>query len=162
MTKRGCKRSWTDEQLILAVACSYSKRRVLVALGLRPKGGNYETVTRHISRLNLDMTHFLGKGWNKGREGLILSSRLRTEDLLIKGSTYQSHKLKNRLFKEGYKKRICELCGWCKQAKDGRIPLELDHINGIHSDNRLENIRILCPNCHSLQDTHRGRNKRKH
>ncbi|QQS22454.1 HNH endonuclease [Candidatus Saccharibacteria bacterium] len=59
------------------------------------------------------------------------------------------------------KKPKCEICGWEERSIDGRIPVELDHINGIHSDNRLENLRILCPNCHSLQPTHRGRNKKR-
>ena len=78
--------------------------------------------------------------------------------ILIQNSTFQSYKLKNRLFREGLKENKCEICGWAEKSEDGRIPLELDHVNGDHSDNRLENLRILCPNCHSLQKTHRGKN----
>ncbi len=52
------------------------------------------------------------------------------------------------------------MCGWNKTTKDGRLPLELDHINGDSRDNRLTNLQILCPNCHSLQPTHRGLNKK--
>ena len=161
MTRRGCIRSWTDEELIGAVRVSRSRRQVIIQLGLQPKGGNYAVVKQHIQRLELDVSHFLGMGWNKGGRALALKHRIPTRKLLVDNSTYQSHKLRQRLVKEGYKKECCELCGWHKKAKDGRIPLELDHINGKHSDNRLENLRILCPNCHSLQDTHRGKNKNK-
>jgi 5-methylcytosine-specific restriction endonuclease McrA len=66
-----------------------------------------------------------------------------------------------RLFAAGLKKRECEVCGWAEVSADGRIPLELDHINGDKNDNRLDNLRILCPNCHSLQPTHRGLNQRR-
>ncbi|KKQ13143.1 MAG: hypothetical protein US27_C0015G0001, partial [Candidatus Moranbacteria bacterium GW2011_GWF1_36_78] len=52
-------------------------------------------------------------------------------------------------------------CGWHKVSKDGRLPLELDHINGDSKDNRIKNLRVLCPNCHSLKPTHRGRNIKK-
>lgn len=51
--------------------------------------------------------------------------------------------------------------GWSKNSKDGRLPLELDHINGNPKDNRLINLRVLCPNCHSLKQTHRGKNIKK-
>lgn len=62
---------------------------------------------------------------------------------------------------DGLKPACCEECGWAKISNDGRLPLELDRINGDRNDNRIENLRILCPNCHSLQPTHRGRNKKR-
>ena len=82
------------------------------------------------------------------------------EEILVENSTYQSYKLKKRLIAEGIKKSVCESCGqseWLEQP----IPLELHHINGNNSDNRLENLRLLCPNCHALTDSYRGKNKRK-
>ena len=156
MTK---KRSWTENDLRGAVTESFSIRSVLIKIGLVPAGGNYEQVKFEIRKLNLDTTHFTGSRWNVGRK-YTTKSRVQTKDMLINNGTTQSYKLKKRLFEEGIKQQKCELCGWCETSLDGRIPVELDHINGDRYDNRLENLRVLCPNCHSLQPTHRGRNKK--
>ena len=152
-------RSWTDEQLVSAVKSSVSYRSAISILGLIPAGGNYDQVKLAINKLNLDVGHFTGSRWNKGKTWHT-SARPELATLLVKDSRVQSYKLKKRLFEEGLKEAKCELCSWAERASDGRIPVELDHINGIHSDNRLENLRILCPNCHSLQLTHRGKNKK--
>lgn len=154
------KRKWTEQDLHDAVRRSGSVRQVLSALGLREAGGNYTTIRQAITKARIDTAHFHGQGWRKGYHKPSVAPQP-TANLLVENSTFQSFKLKKRLFQEGYKEPKCELCGWAKRSVDGRIPLELDHINGIHSDNRLSNLRILCPNCHSLQATHRGRNKKR-
>ena len=153
------KKSWSDEQLIEAVLISKSYRSVITKLGLIPAGGNYVQVQARIQALDLDVSHFTGMKWNKGTT-YHTKTRPQINELLVKGGMTQSFKLKKRLYEEGLKQPLCELCGWAKVSIDGRIPLELDHINGDHNDNRIENLRILCPNCHSLQPTHRGRNKK--
>lgn len=151
---------WTDQQLRLAVSDSKSIRQVLFKLGLRAAGGNYTQINKFIKELSLDTDHFTGKVWNKGMTG-IGKPKMALENILILDSYFQSYKLKKRLFAENLKKEFCEECGWAKKSEDGRIPLELDHINGNSKDNRLENLRVLCPNCHSLKPTHRGRNIHK-
>lgn len=156
----GRLRRWTNAQLEAAVASSTSYRQVLSRLGLKNTGGNYRQVQNYIQELNIGISHFLGQAWNKGRVCPRMPV-LPLEQVLRVGSRYQSFKLKKRLFLQGLKQPVCELCNWAQVAPDGRIPVELDHINGDHSDNRLENLRILCPNCHSLQPTHRGLNKGK-
>lgn len=153
------KKSWTEKQLREAVSCSTSVRQVLSKLGLREAGGNYDQINKYIEYYQLDNSHFKGQGWSKGMVG-IGKPRLTLKQILIKNSYFQSYKLKKRLFKAGLKQKRCEICMWSEESLDGRIPLELDHINGDSKDNRIENLRILCPNCHSLQPTHRGRNKK--
>jgi 5-methylcytosine-specific restriction endonuclease McrA len=133
---------------------------VIKKLGLVPAGGNYDQVKRYIAELNVNTDHFTGMGWNTGVRKITVTPAVPLEKLLTTCSPVQSYKLKKRLFDAGLKEPKCELCGWSEKSVDGRIPVELDHINGIREDNRITNLRILCPNCHSLQLTHRGRNKK--
>lgn len=153
------KRSWTVQQLKEAVKTSTSYRQVLRKLRLREAGGNYDQVKKYIKENDIVIGHFTGMAWNKGLKG-IGKPLIPLKKILVKSSTYQSYKLKKRLFDAGLKNKKCEECGWAKTSKEGRLPLELDHINGNRHDNRLKNLRILCPNCHSLKPTHRGKNRK--
>ena len=154
------KRSWTIQQLKSAVNKSYSYRGVLKMLGLRPAGGNYKQLKKYISENNFKTNHFTGQGWNVGLN-FVPNPPKPLKDILKKNVLFQSYKLKKRLFREGYKKEKCEVCGWSEMSKDGRIPLEINHINGDSTDNRLVNIEILCPNCHSLRPHYRGSKLKK-
>jgi hypothetical protein len=150
---------WNEEKLKNALVDSSSLRQVIKKLGLVEAGGNYEQIKNCIKKLNLDTRHLKGRAWNKGLSG-IGKPILPLKDILILNSTYQSYKLKNRLFVEGIFKPLCEMCGWAQKSFDGRIPLELHHVNGDRHDNRISNLKILCPNCHSLQPNYRERNKK--
>ncbi len=154
------KRSWGEVELREAVKTSSSYRQVIAKLGLVEAGGNYEQVKKYIKEFAFPTEHFTGMGWRKNK---IFGPQphIPLAEILVKDSTFQSFKLKKRLFELGMKKRECEKCKWSQLSLDGRIPLELDHINGDRHDNRLENLRVLCPNCHSLEPTHRGLNRRK-
>ena len=77
--------------------------------------------------------------------------------LLVRNSTYHSNKLRKRLLKEGVLEPRCVVCGGTEWL-DRTIPLELDHIDGDRSNNLLSNLRLVCPNCHALTPTYRGRN----
>lgn len=154
------RRTWSQAQLKRAVAFSTSYRQVLSKLGLREAGGNYIQLKKYVSELGLDVSHFKGRTWNKGLKVKGVP-RIPLEKVLIRNSSFQSFKLKNRLFNSKLKPMRCEECGWAEMSADGRLPLELHHVNGDNRDNRIENLRILCPNCHSLKPSHRGRNSGK-
>lgn len=153
-------RKYNDSQFINAVHQSTSIRQVLSILNLQPTGGNYKTFHSNVKKLNLDISHFSGQAWNKDKK-LVFKPRRSLQDILIKNSTYSnSYKLKLRLIKEGLFQEKCYTCNltiW----NSSKIPLELEHINGVNNDNRIENLTLLCPNCHALTSTYRGKNKNK-
>lgn len=150
----------TKEEYEEAISKSYSIASVCRFLGLKPTGGNYRIVHKAIEQYSFDVSHFTGQGWNVGLK-FHPKKTADLKDVLVKDSYYQSYKLKRRLIKEGIKERRCECCGLEKwQGKD--IPLELHHVNGDNKDHRIENLMLLCPNCHALTDNYRGLNKSAH
>ena len=150
------RRTWTDVQLRGAVAANKSVAGVLRELGFRAAGGNYAQVQERIAELELDRTHWTGQAHLRGKQNAH-APRRPLEAILRKGARYQSNKLRKRLLREGLLEPQCSSCGgreWLGRA----IPLELDHKDGDASNNELENLRLICPNCHALTDTYRGRN----
>ena len=149
----------TKEEFEEAAKQSRSIAEMCRTLGLMPWGGNYRLMHNAIERYALDISHFTGQGWNAGLKFKPFEEKPMNE-ILVKGSTYQSFKLKRRLIKEGLKNAICECCG-LSEWQGATIPLELHHLNGDNRDHRLENLQLLCPNCHALTESYRGKNKKK-
>lgn len=149
------KYKYTHEQLELACKQAKSYRNVMTQLGLREAGGNYETIKRRIADSKIDISHFTGQAWNKGLE-FTSNPAKPLADVLVNNIRYSSHKLRKRLLKAAYFQHKCYSCNLAKW-KDQPIPLELEHIDGDHFNNQIENLTLLCPNCHALTSTWRGR-----
>lgn len=154
MLRNGYKSS--DVEFIDAVKTSNCIREALIKLNLKAAGGNYQCFHKRIKELNISIDHFTDpKVWNKGKK----FGPKRSLEHYLNGVPIQSHKLKLRLISEGIKEHKCEECG-INEWRGQPTPIELDHINGDHHDNRLENLRLLCPNCHAQTETYRGKNKK--
>ena len=149
----------TKEEYEEAIKSSYSIAESLRKLGIKDKGGNYRIIKNAIQKYNIDTSHFRGQGWNVGLK-FIPSPKQDIKNILVRNSSYQSYKLKKRLLEEGIKEYKCEECGFT-EWKGQKIPLELHHINGDNTDNRIENIQLLCPNCHALTDNYRGKKRKR-
>lgn len=157
MSKSKCK--WTDQEFIEAVKSSLSYADVLRKLNLKIAGSNYDTVKKNIKKFNLDTSHMTGSAWNQGAKYKQINPAQNLSKILVQNSTWtNTYHLKNRLFKEGIKEQKCECCG-LTEWQGMPIALELHHVNGIKNDLRIENLQILCPNCHALTDNYRGKSK---
>jgi Zn finger protein HypA/HybF involved in hydrogenase expression/ribosomal protein S14 len=151
-------RTWTDKQLIEAVKSSRKLIEVAQKLGLTNLGSNYKTIKKYIKLYGLDTTHFLtlSEMLSEARGQIV---ELTNEELFCVNLVDRKH-VKNRILRDSlieYKCQRCHITHW----EGEELSLHLDHINGINNDNRLENLRFLCPNCHSLTDTYCAKNKNK-
>lgn len=148
------------EKLILE---SSSIKEVLEKMNIRAAGGNYKIFHRHVALYNLDISHFEEriKIYQRTLGVFLLKNKKPLKQILKENSSFSRTSLKVRLYKEGIKKHECEECGQGEIWRGKKMSLILDHINGIHNDNRIENLRIICPNCNSTMETHAGKNTKK-
>lgn len=136
---------------------------VIKKMGLRAAGGNFKSIKKRIEKYEIDTSHFESDKIRKEK----LSNYIRLHhkksliECLTEDSNYSRKNLKDRLYLEGLKEKKCEICGQGEIWRGKKMSLILDHINGIWNDNRIENLRIVCPNCNATLPTHCGKNKSK-
>lgn len=151
----GKEKRYEEEFFTKIVGESNNLSDIARNLNLKPHYGNRQTIKKYIKLYDLDTSHFCviysGNGKNFIKKDL--------SKILISGSTFNTTNLKNRLYDEGLKERKCEKCGQDENWYGMKMSLILDHINGINDDHRLENLRILCPNCNATLPTHGGKNR---
>ena len=158
---------WSKDQNLLNRLESATKSSATISEALNkcdlvPSGANYKGFKDACKRLNIDTSHFLGQAHMRGKSQPLSWNRYDdTEKILVKDSPYLgTNSLKKRLLKEGRLIEVCAACSIGPVWQNTRLVLQLDHINGVNNDNRIENLRLLCPNCHSQTRTYCGKNVR--
>jgi len=139
-------KNYTDDDIRVAVEKTMSMAQCLRLLGLKPLGGNYGNMKKHLQRLNITADHWTGQGWNKNQQ-------LKEWGEYSKASTLKPHLIRER----GHQCENCHLAEWLGLI----ILLEIHHINGDSTNNTKDNLQLLCPNCHSQTNNWRNKSEKK-
>lgn len=145
---------YTKEELQSFCDESTSLRELARKIGYSQNGGgSIQTVKEMIKSLDLNCSHFTGQSHQKN----LGKVKTKTQDYLDGIVKITSHKLRLRLIAEGYFEEVCNRCGGNEWLGE-KIPLELHHKDGNKDNNSLENLELLCPNCHVFTDTYKIKN----
>lgn len=155
-----------EEALRVLARESVPYAQVLSKLGLPTTGRPYHELKKHIRTHSIDVSHFKGQSWSRGSTHVTNEAiargrqrrRIQDAHVFVESSPfYAGSILIPRLLDMGWKYE----CAWCGVSEwpSVRLVLHLDHANGVHNDNRLENLRLLRPNCHSQTETYRNRRR---
>ena len=137
-----------EEDFRQLIASSYSYNEVLRKIGMSHGRSSNDILKRRCAQLEISCDHFV-------KTGNGTAPKYTLEEILVENSPYtDSTKLKNRLLKANLLEYKCAKCGNLGFWMNEPLTLQIDHINGNHSDNRLENLRLLCPNCHTQTETY--------
>lgn len=150
---------WKESNVVPIVKDSRSYSQALRKLGVNEyAGGNQKQLKKYINKYDLSTKHFDHLPSKKMRNAN--RTKIPLDEILVEKSTYHSGRLKKRLIRKGL---LTEKCYECEITEWNGKPLtiQLDHINGVNNDHRLENLRMLCPNCHSQTPTFVGRHNKK-
>jgi 5-methylcytosine-specific restriction endonuclease McrA len=142
---------------IALVKSSRNYTEIMRRLDMSSTGGSQKILKRRIAELNIDTSHFVQNNPDPAK----LKNTIPLDEILVENSTYSTNSLKNRLIKSGRLPYQCSKCKNCGDWQGEKLSLQLDHINGVNNDNRIENVRLLCPNCHSQTETWCGKHKKR-
>jgi Zn finger protein HypA/HybF involved in hydrogenase expression len=163
MALRKYDKEWLEE----LCKNSYSLAEVLRKAG-RKGGGPQQTLKKKIAEYNIDISHFTGQNWNKGKnkendERIARQSKNQEkytlEEVFKKDSTITQHGLRGYIQRYNLIEYKCAKCGCDGHWQNGEIKLEIHHRDGNNHNNEINNLVYLCPNCHALTDNFRGKNK---
>lgn len=146
----------TDEEFKSLIKENTSYSECARQLGLSPIGHNCRyQIKKRADELGCDLSHF-----SQTAAAHQAQTKYSLEELLVKNCPYtNTTQIKKKLLELGLLKYQCACCGNTGEWNGKPLRLQMDHINGDHFDNRIENLRILCPNCHSQTETYGGKNK---
>ena len=140
---------------------SYSYAEVLRKAGRKQGGGTQATLRKKIKEFGIDTSHFTGQRWQNSPNQIDNHEnreKYSLEEVFIKNSPVTQKVLRGYVERHNLIPYKCQNCGCDGHWQNGVIALEIDHIDGDNTNNEISNLRYLCPNCHALTDTYRGKN----
>ena len=154
-------RQYTKDWLKELCQDSYSYAEVLRKAGRKQGGVTQATLRKKIEEFGIDISHFTGQRWQNSPNQMDNHENREEyspDEILIKNSPITQKVLRGYVERYNLIPYKCQNCGCDGHWQEGIISLEIDHIDGDNRNNELSNLRYLCPNCHALTDTYRGKN----
>ena len=157
-------RQYTKEWLQELCENSYSYAEVLTKAGRKQGGGTQATLKKKIAEYEIDISHFTGQLWRNSpnvelKDLTGTREKYELNEVFTKNSPVTQKVLRGYVERHNIIEYKCQNCGCDGTWQNGIISLEIDHIDGDNTNNEVSNLRYLCPNCHALTETYRGKNK---